>query len=149
MKHKPNIKPKRIREANKPYLALKYQEKAYIYKWVKTQNKTYLKKYENVPELLLLNYETELSEKEIKFNRPFTSPERLYVLKERVYWHLHLEPEWLRFLKVTGMNATEFGLMFGYYSGSSFYNSSGRLKQIKGAIALLERFFERWQLIMK
>ena len=135
-----NFKPKRLREENKPYLSIKYKEKAYLFKWVKKQDRAYLSKFSKMAESIAQDYEKHLSEKEIEFDTPFTYLERVYVIKERLLWYLEIEKEWRKMLRSADISSVQFALMFGYCSGSSLYNSSNRVTIIKGAIALLRKY---------
>jgi antirestriction protein len=112
----------RIKRGNTPNISVKWREANIIKRWMKCKDLSHLRKYENCPELIVLDYENYLKENIQNIPIQFTPEERLSYMKQLLEWHLHVQPEFRKFLQVVRINNAEFGKLLGYSSGSSWYN---------------------------
>jgi hypothetical protein len=138
----PKFKRQRTVPINTASRSDKWRELNYLKKFIREHPINYLRKYENVPELILRDYNESITHTSHPLGIPLTTEERLSCIKEEVDWHLNLKPAYLKQLKVLGMTSKEFGLMMGYSTPQSFFGSYARIKFIRRTLALLQRHEE-------
>jgi hypothetical protein len=131
----------RTKRIGLPNLSLNWKEANYLKNWIRFKGIRYLNKYEKCSEVLLYEYEKHINEVNKGLGILFTSEVKLSFIKQLLEWHLHLQPEFKRFLRVIGMTNAEFGELLGDKS-SSLYNSYARVRVIKGYLAVFQKYNE-------
>lgn len=135
----PNFKPRSKAQSNIASNE-KRKEKSFIKKWIKSKDVDYLQKFRNMPEVIVSQYEQFLNDQTIDIGPHYTPGERLHYIKELLDWYLNLEPRFKKLLKITGLTNVQFAQTLGYKTGANWYNSSSKLRVIRGFLEVFDRY---------
>jgi hypothetical protein len=118
------------------------REMHYLNKFLFRFGKVKVRKYRNIPEVILNSYVAELSASGKSFPGVNTNDQRLQFINEYIDFVMNVEARYKRLLKLHGLKGYQIGSLLGYKNQICWHNSYKRYTYIRFLVTMIDKHEE-------